>query len=64
MNFAIVRYLIGWMLGIESIFLLLPALTAVIYGEPELPAYRGRHQSRRRGAPVPQKAEEHPLLRP
>ena len=39
MNFAIVRYLIGWMLGIESIFLLLPALTAVIYGEPELPAY-------------------------
>ena len=28
MNFAIVRYLIGWMLGIESIFLLLPALTA------------------------------------
>ena len=22
MNFAIVRYLIGWMLGIESIFLL------------------------------------------
>ena len=39
MNFVIVRYLIGWMLGIESIFLLLPALTAVIYGEPELPAY-------------------------
>ena len=39
MNFAIVRYLIGWMLGIESIFLLLPALTAVIYGEAELPAY-------------------------
>ena len=38
MNFAIVRYLIGWMLGIESIFLLLPALTAVIYGEPVLPA--------------------------
>ena len=38
MNFAIVRYLIGWMLGIESIFLLLPALTAVIYGEAELPA--------------------------
>ena len=24
MNFAIVRYLIGWMLGIESVFLLLP----------------------------------------
>ena len=39
MNFAIVRYLIGWMLGIESVFLLCPALTAVIYGEEELPAY-------------------------
>ena len=66
MNFAIVRYLIGWMLGIESIFLLLPALTAVIYGEPRASGLsdRGRHQSRRRGAPVPQKAEEHPLLRP
>ena len=30
MNFAIVRYLIGWMLGIESIFLLLPALGSKI----------------------------------
>ena len=25
MNFAIVRYLIGWLMGIESLFLLLPA---------------------------------------
>ena len=24
MNFAIVRYLIGWLMGIESLFLLLP----------------------------------------
>ena len=39
MNFAIVRYLIGWLMGIESLFLLLPAFTAVIYREPELPAY-------------------------
>ena len=29
MNFAIVRYLIGWLMGIESLFLLLPA---VAYG--------------------------------
>ena len=29
MNFAIVRYLIGWLMGIESLFLLLPAFTAV-----------------------------------
>ena len=33
MNFAIVRYLIGWLMGIESLFLLLPAFTAVIYRE-------------------------------
>lgn len=26
MNFAIVRYLIGWLMGIESLFLLLPRL--------------------------------------
>ena len=39
MNFAIVRYLIGWLMGIESLFLLLPAFPAVIYREPELPAY-------------------------
>ncbi len=39
MNFSIVRYLIGWLMGIESLFLLLPALTAVVYREPELPAY-------------------------
>ena len=61
MNFAIVRYLIGWMLGIESIFLLLRHLRRS--RAPGL-SDRGRHQSRRRGAPVPQKAEEHPLLRP
>ena len=39
MNFAIVRYLIGWLMGIESLFLLLPAAAAAIYREPELPAY-------------------------
>lgn len=41
MNFAIVRYLIGWLMGIESLFLLLPAFTAVITVNPELPAYIG-----------------------
>ena len=30
MNYAMIRYLIGWMLGVESVFLLLPTLTAVI----------------------------------
>ncbi|MGI6180671.1 MAG: TrkH family potassium uptake protein [Agathobaculum sp.] len=39
MNYAMVRCLIGWMLGIEAVFLLLPALTAVIYGESVVLAY-------------------------
>ncbi|MDO4270945.1 MAG: TrkH family potassium uptake protein [Eubacteriales bacterium] len=39
MNHAMVRYLIGWILGIEAAFLLLPALTAVIYGEAVVAAY-------------------------
>lgn len=33
MNIAMVRYLIGWMLTVESAFLLLPALTAAVYRE-------------------------------
>lgn len=33
MNYAMIRYLIGWMLGVESVFLLLPALTAILYQE-------------------------------
>ena len=41
MNYAMIRYLIGWMLGVESVFLLLPALTAVVYQEPVVLAYVG-----------------------
>ena len=41
MNHAMVRYLIGWMLGVESLFLLLPALTALIYREDVVLAYVG-----------------------
>lgn len=41
MNHAMVRYLIGWMLGVESLFLLLPALTALIYRENVVLAYLG-----------------------
>jgi len=33
MNFAIVRYIIGWILQFEAAFLLLPALTGAIYHE-------------------------------
>ena len=39
MNYAMVRYLIGWMLGVESLFLLLPMLTAILYREPVVMAY-------------------------
>ena len=41
MNYAMIRYLIGWMLGVESVFLLLPALTAIVYQEPVVAAYLG-----------------------
>ncbi|MDO5142172.1 MAG: TrkH family potassium uptake protein [Eubacteriales bacterium] len=41
MNLAIVRYLIGWMLGVESVFLLLPVVTALLYREPVVLAYLG-----------------------
>lgn len=35
MNKQIVRYVLGWVLALEAGFMLLPALTAAIYGEPE-----------------------------
>nr|WP_297284410.1 TrkH family potassium uptake protein [uncultured Agathobaculum sp.] len=41
MNLAMVRYLIGWMLGVESLFLLLPTLTAILYREHVVLAYLG-----------------------
>ena len=33
MNFAIVRFIIGWVLEFEAAFLLLPTLVGIIYGE-------------------------------
>ena len=35
MNYAIIRYLLGWVLIFESCFLTLPCITAVIYQERE-----------------------------
>ena len=35
MNFSIIIYLLGWILNFESIFLAVPAITALIYGEKE-----------------------------
>ncbi|MCH5342966.1 MAG: TrkH family potassium uptake protein [Acetatifactor sp.] len=34
MNFAIVRFIVGWVLEFEAAFLLLPAAVGAIYGEP------------------------------
>ena len=33
MNFAIVRYILGWILKFEAGFLLLPAIVGLFYGE-------------------------------
>ena len=33
MNFKMIRYTLGWLLVFESIFLLLPSVTALVYGE-------------------------------
>ncbi len=33
MNFSIIRYILGWILKIEGIFMLLPCITALIYKE-------------------------------
>ncbi len=33
MNYSIIFYIIGWILNLEAAFMLLPCITAVIYGE-------------------------------
>ena len=33
MNFRMVLYLLGWILNMESVFMALPCVTALIYGE-------------------------------
>lgn len=35
MNLSIIRYILGWILNFEAAFLVLPCITAVIYGEWE-----------------------------
>lgn len=35
MNFSIIRYILGWILKIEGVFMLLPCLTALIYRESQ-----------------------------
>jgi len=33
MNFKMIRYILGWLLIFESIFLIIPSITALVYGE-------------------------------
>lgn len=35
MNFSIIRYILGWILKLEGLFMLLPCLTALIYKEAQ-----------------------------
>ena len=41
MNRSIIIYMLGWIMNIEALLLLLPALTAFIYGEQVLSCYLG-----------------------
>ena len=36
MNFSMIIYLLGWILNFEAVFLIVPAVTALIYGENEI----------------------------
>ncbi len=36
MNFSMIIYLLGWILNFEALFLIIPTITAIIYGESEV----------------------------
>ena len=36
MNFSMIIYLLGWILNFEALFLVIPTITAIIYGESEV----------------------------
>ena len=39
MNYRIIFYIVGWVFNLQAIFMVLPCLTAVIYGETDLGAF-------------------------
>lgn len=41
MNFRMIRYIVGSLIQVEAAFLLLPALTALVYGEPCIRVFLG-----------------------
>lgn len=39
MNYRIITYIVGWVFNLQAIFMILPILTAVIYGEKDIFAF-------------------------
>lgn len=39
MNYRIIFYIVGWVFNLQAIFMVLPCLTAVIYGENDPGAF-------------------------
>ena len=39
MNYRMISYILGWILIFEGLFLSVPMLTAIVYGESVLPSY-------------------------
>lgn len=39
MNYRIIAYIVGWVFNLQAIFMILPVLTAVIYGEKDILAF-------------------------
>lgn len=39
MNYRIIAYIVGWVFNLQAIFMILPVLTAVVYGEKDIFAF-------------------------
>lgn len=39
MNYRIIAYIVGWVFNLQAIFMMLPVLTAVVYGEKDIFAF-------------------------
>lgn len=35
MNYSVIRYIVGWVMVVEALFMILPAIVAIIYGESQ-----------------------------
>ena len=43
MNYRIIAYIVGWVFNLQAIFMVLPVLTAMVYGEKDIFAFFCRH---------------------